>query len=159
MWTGAMFWWNNSFFRHMWQFFLDFIAQTLQKVRIILAVDCFSFLKLIIWKFSTYISKNWRHELASSWNCHHLLYSRFSSFILLFWLSFVSNDIWTHISSIVMNKTQKLSLIVMKHSIETSSRCFCSIMSKRLFYAQLSHIQIVSEYAIYCTFWKAHHIC
>ena len=79
--------------------------------------------------------KNWCYDLASRWNCLRLLWRRFSPFSISFWLLFVSSvEWWTHVSSMVMNRRKKSTLLlwnITKYSIETSSRrCFCTTLSK-----------------------------
>ena len=65
--------------------------------------------------------------------------------------SFVSGvKWWTHVSSQVMNRRKKLSLLlynIAKHSIETSlRRCFCSIVSKRG--THLAYSSLMFEFSV-----------
>ena len=67
-------------FHQMRPFLLEFFGQTQRPVYIILAVDCFSFLKIINENYPTRITRNWRRHLGNKWNCLSLLLSRFSPF-------------------------------------------------------------------------------
>ena len=58
----------------------------MERKKKILAVDCFSVLKIINENYPTCIPKNWCHDLASRLNCLRLLWSRFCPVSPLFWL-------------------------------------------------------------------------
>ena len=71
----------------------------------------FVFLKIINENYSMCISKNWCRDLASRWNCLHLLWSQFSPLVHFFDCSFISGvKWWTHISFMVMNRRNKSAL-------------------------------------------------
>ena len=114
------------------------------------------------WKLS---QKNLRHDLAGRWECLRPLWNRLYPFSPLFWLFLVSGVKWgTHVSSMVMNRLKNSALLlwnIAKYSIATSSRCsfFHCEQTRQPSCAQLSHVQIFSQYAMDNTFWNAYNVC
>lgn len=127
---------QNFLFCKIKPFILDFITQTLQYVRITLAVDCFFFLKIGNENYETLIPKNWRHDLACRWMCLCLFWGRFSPLSLLVWLFFhlrceLIDPCFIHGYALTKNLPLLLWNFV-KHSIETfTQHCFGSPVNNR----------------------------
>ena len=146
--------------------FLDFISETLQKGRTILAVDCFSFLKIINENYSTRNPKNWLHDLINTWNCLRLLWSRLSAFSSLFWSFFrlrcqVMDPRYTH----GCVSTQKICFFCGETSPNTRLEhphdvvFVLSEQTQHQSCAQLFHAQIFNRCVLYSTLWHAYHVC
>ena len=89
------------------------------------------------------ISKNWRHDLASRWNCLRLLWSSFFPFSPLFRLFFrllceVIHP-WLWIDALLYQKHRQTR-------VKTSPRrCFCSTVCKRC--THLAHSFLISKFS------------
>ena len=141
--TGALSWWNNTFF---------FLISTFKCCNKFAQYSpLFSFLKIINKNYPTSILKHWQYDHDSRWNCLRLLQSRFFLFSSLSWPFFrlkceVVDPCFSHSLNRHKN-TNFLWQTIVKYSIKTSSRhYFCSIVSKHGIH--LVHSILVSKLSV-----------